>query len=793
MSMKKKLLSLFLAICLVVAMAPSVYAASDDVPGSDGMVIAPNPTAGDEHFTDQYHAGTDFADMKYVAVSEEEMLAAIDAVRELIGDAKNAQTVEELFKTAADKFMTIQANVQLLNIYTAQDVNDKESADLYETEYALYMEIFDPFIFLVKDILNSPCKDYFVEQEKLTQDDIDSYLEYGGMSDEEKALNAELAGIDAEYWEAYYDDSATFKYNGKTWDATSLEAAFEDGSVSEKDYDIISEALNGIYYGKVGEVYMHALRLNQALAALDDEVDNYVDYAYDYVYSRGYDVEAAKAFVAAIREYVVPLADDLYTLYGIDANSDMNKYQEIFEGSYSDDATLSSIRPFIADMSDELLEAWDYMIGHGLYDIEARDGKADQGFTTQIDAYGSPFFFNNPYGYVGDFTTIIHEFGHYNNAYWHASGWNDGSCSTDVAEVHSQSLELLFTQYYEEFYGDMAPCFTDFVLFNIISGALINGALFAELEIYAYTTPDVTVDQICAKYLELSKAYGVEDTNRYGWLDIPHLTIQPMYYISYATSGIGALYFYSYALENGFDAAVDQYLDFVAQSPYDYFQDQFENVCGVDPMDPDYVKVIVDTLYEDLDIENRINPMFYSDVEKGSEYFDLITNMTIAGSFVGFPDGTFRTNDPATRAETAQMLYNSLGGGEVVDTDYFTDDDGTWYEVAANWCADYGIFCGFEVNGETLFCGNRGINRQELTTVFCRVVALLGIDTTPKSAATFADADLIADWAAASMQWYYENKMLPVDENGNVNPEKLMSRYHLASYANNIFYVMQNS
>lgn len=790
--MKKKLLSLLLAICLVVAMAPAAYAASDEVPEGDGLVIAPNPNAGGAHFTDQYHAGVDFEDMKYVAVSEEEMLAAIEDVRALISDAANAQKVEELFKVAADKYMTIQANVQLLNIYTAQDTTDEESAELYETEYALYVEIFDPFIFLVKDILNSPCKDYFVEQEKLTQEDIDSYLEYGGMSDEEKQINAELAGIDAEYWDAYYDESTTFEYHGTTWDAESLAEAQQKGSITEADYNAISDGLNDAYYQKVGEVYMHALKLNQGLADLDADVDNYVDYAYDYVYSRGYDVETAKAFVAAIREYVVPLADDIYTLYSIDANSNFDKYQEIFEGSYSDDATLDSVRPYIAKMSDELLEAWDYMIGHGLYDIEPRDGKADQGFTTQIDAYGSPFFFNNPYGYVGDFSTIIHEFGHYNNAYWHASGWNDGSCSTDVAEVHSQSLELLFTQYYGDFYGDMAPCFTDLVLYNIISGALINGALFGELEIYAYTTPNVTVDMICDKYLELSEEYGLGDTNPYGWLDVPHLTIQPMYYISYATSGIGALYFFSYALENGYDAATEQYLSFVAQSPYEYFQDQFDTVCGVDPMDPEYVEVIVDTLYEDLDIENRINPTYYSDVDQSNEYYDLITDMTMAGAFVGFPDGTFKTYNPGTRAETAQMLYNIFGGGEEPTKDYFPDDNGTWYEKAVNWCADYGIFYGCDVNGETVFWGDRAINRQELTTVFCRVAGLLGIDTTPKGTMDFADADLIPDWAADSMQWYYENNMLPKDDNGNVNPEKAMSRYHLASYANNIFYVMQN-
>ncbi len=762
--MKKKLLAALLAVCLVVAMAPSAYAADSDVPGDDGvgsgdgMVISPNPNVSGRHFTDRDHSDLNFEDMKYTAVSEKEMLDSIDAVKALIGDAKNAQKVEELFKVAADNFMTIQANIQLLNIRTAQDTTDEESADLYESEYALYVEIFDPFIFLVQDILKSPCKDYFVEQEKLTQDDIDSYLEYGGMTEEEKQLNTELSGIEDEYWEAYYDESASDK----------------------------------AYYKALGEVFMHALSINKALADLDEDYDNYVDYAYETVYSRGYDVDTAKKFTEAVREYVVPLYYDMYDLYGIDANVDFTAYEDYFNGDYSGKDTLDAIRPYIEKLSPELLETWDYMIGHGLYDIEARKGKADQGFTTQIDAYGAPFFFYTPYEYVGDFSTIIHEFGHYNNAYWHASGWNDGSCSTDVAEVHSQSLELLFTQYYENFFGKMAPCFTDMVLCNILNGAIINGALYGELEIYAYTTPDVTIGMINKKYTELCDEYGVEYENPNEWLEIHHLTTQPMYYISYATSGIGALYFYAYALENGFDAAVDQYLTFVSQSPYDYFQDQFENVCGVDPLDPEYVELIVDTLYEDLDIENRAHPKYYSDVDEDNEYYDLVTDMTMAGCFVGFPDGTFRTDNPGTRAETAQMLYNTFGGGEKAEKDYFTDDNGTWYEDAVNWCADYGIFFGCDVNGETVFWGDRAINRQELTVVFCRVMDLMGIDTTPKSTTKFADAGSIADWAVDAMQWYYETQMLPMDDNGNVNPLKAMCRYHLASYANNIFYAQQN-
>ena len=750
--MLKKLLSLLVALCMVLALAPAALAADA---GADGLTGGPARETG--YLEDQPHADLDFEDMKYTAVSEEEMTEAIEAVRALIGDAQNAEKVEELFKAVAEKFMTIRANIQLLKIYTGQDTTNEENAELFKSEYALYLEIFDPFLFLVQDILKSPCKDYFVEQEKLTQDDIDSYLAYGGMSEEEKALNAELSGIEDEYWAVYFDETLD-----------------EDG-----------------FYKALGEVYMHALTLNNALVKLDDSYDNYVDYAYENEYERGYDVETARKFTAAVRENIVPLCNDMYDLYSLDANSDFDAYQNIFYGDYTGKETLDAVRPYMEKLSPELLEAWDYMIDHGLYDIEAREGKTDQGFTTRIDAYGSPFFLNCPGGYVVDFTTLIHEFGHYNNAYWHASGWNDGSCSMDVAEVHSQSLELLFTQYYGDFFGDMAPCFTDLVLYRILGDAIINGSLYGELEIYAYTTPDVTVDMISEKYVELCEEYGEEYGSPYEWLLVHHLTTQPMYYISYATSGIGALCFYAYALENGFDAAVDRYLDFVSQSPYDYFQDQFEAVCGVDPLDPAYVAEIVDTLYEDLDIENRANPVFYSDVDKDDECYGLVTNLTMSGVFGGFPDGTFRPDALATRAEAAQMLFRIFYGGEEIATDYFADDNGAWYETAANWCADYGIFLGVHGNGEDLFCGDNAISRQELTTVFCRVVNLLGLDTTPMNSAGFADADQIADWAVDSMEWYYENDMLLMDDSGNINPKRAVDRYTLAKYANNIFYVIQ--
>jgi len=84
----------------------------------------------------------------------------------------------------------------------------------------------------------------------------------------------------------------------------------------------------------------------------------------------------------------------------------------------------------------------------------------------------------------------------------------------------------------------------------------------------------------------------------------------------------------------------------------------------------------------------------------------------------GFPDGTFRQNSPATRAEVASMIYrliDVIGRRPVTTTPAFTDvRDDAWYARAVNTLASMEIVVGYP---DGTFRPNQPITRAEVTTL----------------------------------------------------------------------------
>lgn len=724
----KKLLAALLALCMVVSLAPAVLAAGDD----DTAVRETNV------FSDYPHEDVNFEDMEYVPVTEEEFLAAIDDVEALIEADASVQEIEDAFHVVTDMMQTFSSDLNLLNILTSIDVTDEDSLELYLSTYDVYLACYDPFIYLIQDILDSKAADKIISDDNLTASDIEYYVNYGGMSDEEAALLSEISGIDSAY-----DQAAN---------AGDLE-----GMVN---------------------VYMESIRLNKALAALYPQYDGYADYAYEQVFGRDYTPEEAETFFAAVKKYIVPLARQISYAEDYDLAQDPVAAGDLLYSDYTTSETLDVIRPYIGQLSSELLETWDYMIDHHLYDIEYRETKYDGGFTTNIPTYGAPFFFNSPYGEFYDFTTIVHEFGHYSNFYWHPHTWNDGTCSFDVGEVHSQALELLFSSFYEDIFGDAANIAMDELLNNMVIGGILNGALVAELELYAYSTPDVTIDMINEKFLEIAHEYGLKGYD-YAFIGIPHMTQSPFYYISYATSAIGALTFWNIAQEEGLDTAVDQYLAFMACPYYDAFQDQFMDICGVNPMDPEYIAEIAKNVSSILNLEERaqdgMRMYYFDDVDMDAWYYEYVCTAYENDIMSGISDSTFSPESRTKRAEAVTAICNLLGS-EAPEQDNFKDTAGTWYTDYANWAYENGIIEGMYGS----FNGEAKVTREQVALMLYNAAAYLELDTSVSDEALpFADADKIDSWAEDALVWCVDNAIFEGSGN-HLNPTSAIQRGELA-------------
>ena len=76
-----------------------------------------------------------------------------------------------------------------------------------------------------------------------------------------------------------------------------------------------------------------------------------------------------------------------------------------------------------------------------LYDVEASSLKYPAlSFSAPLPAYNDAYIYSSPYETVSDYSTLLHEFGHYNYYYHNPAHPFDSRDITDVSEIMSQGL-----------------------------------------------------------------------------------------------------------------------------------------------------------------------------------------------------------------------------------------------------------------------------------------------------------------------------------------------------------------
>lgn len=635
---KKRLISLLLAALLALSMVPAALAADSDVRETD-------------FFTAQPHSILRFEEMTYEHMELEPFLEEAEAIRALLKSSSNAGTVRQRYDALADRLDLAVTMLTLAMIRSCQDTGDQEMAD--EVTYAtlLCTDMQDAYILLGRDVLSSPCGGFL--KERLSAEEIAAYLSYASLNDEDRERISRETELINEYMSAYPQISV--EYQGQTWRQEDADAALLSGTLSMEAYDELSTALAQARNAALGEIYLELAELRRELAQ-ESGYDGYAAYCYEAVHWRDYAPEDLQDFYEAVKSYIVPLYEDLYTLYLSEA-AHGTAYTD-----YSGDAALDIIEPYMGRLSSEMDEAFTYMREHGLYDTALSRTKGNMTFTTILFSYGAPFYFGSPGSTPGsgiyDFCTTVHEFGHYNHFYWHPYDWltSDGP---DTSEVHSQGLELLFSHFYPEIFETGSDEVTLYQLVFLLSN-IADGCLHDELEQYVYETEDVTLEQINRKYRQLCGEYGMVDPEDpreqlYSWVDVNHLFTQPFYYISYAVSAAGAFSFWLDAQEDYF-AAVDEYLTFTALDTDEGFQASFEKLGMDNPLSPAYLEHLAGTMRDVLEVDARLEAIPPADI-MGVEWFaDAVFELYAAGILEKDEDGCLRPFDSATWDDAAGLL-----------------------------------------------------------------------------------------------------------------------------------------
>ena len=366
-------------------------------------------------------------------------------------------------------------------------------------------------------------------------------------------------------------------------------------------------------------------RIYDELTHLRDEMgrklghEGYTPLGYYRMKRNCYTKEDVESFRAAVRKYLVPLADRVF-------RAQAQRIGVAYPLSYADNALkfrsgnprpqgtaddiIAQGKKFYDELSPETSEFFQTMLDNDLMDVLATEGKAGGGYCTGIMDYKVPFIFANFNGTQGDVEVVTHEAGHA-FACWMNRDRVPGSYvwpGMEACEVHSMSMEFMAWPWTEGFFGPDTKKY----LYSHLAGALTfipYGTLVDHFQHEVYANPDMTPAQRHAVWKELQQTYMP-------WVrldgDIPffadgeawqrqsHIYGAPFYYIDYCLAQTVALEFWA-LLQKDKEAAWEKYMAYTKQGGSRTFTELLENA-GLDtPFDEKCLREVCETASAWLD------------------------------------------------------------------------------------------------------------------------------------------------------------------------------------------------
>lgn len=522
------------------------------------------------------HSGLTFEEMKELTYDKDKLYGDVEELTALAeaalesGVAAEEERVLALYEEIVDEITRAETCYVISQITYYSNVFDEESG---ENQQAILEDAID-----MQDksytALAKVCQSVYRETMKTVLESalVESLAEYEEMTDEEKELYLKENSLEQEFEQAAQDDY-TFEYYGEEW---NFERLLNEGAMLDRDSYI--DVYQGLYQEKnsvLGEIYLELVKLRNERAKLD-EYENYAEYAYEALYVRDYTLEDVEELFEEIKKRVVPAFADAQEIY----------YSMDFSALYDlPDTTakerLAKVRLYLDEVDPDMTESFDYMEEYQLYDMDPGAGKADTGFTVKLPYYNDVFIFDSPYSYYYDYTTAIHEFGHYNYMFHNMEDILLEQNNIDLCEIHSQGLEMLYYDYEDEFLEGEAGDLFQFIEVYQMAQNTIQAALISEFEIQVYENPDMTLEDLNKLYLNLSKKYGIYYDSRitelYTWTDISHIFSSPCYYIGYSTSAFSSLDLLTLSEENRHEA-VEKYMELTTLPTYAPYCEAIEYV-----------------------------------------------------------------------------------------------------------------------------------------------------------------------------------------------------------------------
>lgn len=551
-------LAFLLCICITLVSLPSCLSITriantfeqmvEEIVGQQETTAKENAVLGNELSPDLL--------LQYT-LSESDRLAFAEKLaycRTITLEGTDTEAIDAAWEELEDLYYHIATQSQIAYILYCWDQSSEEFSDAYLYASEMSNELYNDYMALCQEIdaSNSPYRDAFFED--WTVDEMEEMRAY---SEELSALYDENDRILVEYRALADDDS------------------FDD---------------------KAAELYYQTVINNNRIATLKGYSD-YYQYAYEKIYLRDYGAEDAKLLHGNGKQEILSLYRSSLNRFS-NQYAELNSFEKTFISSFLqndyDKLSTNYVMEYVNSLPDDMkasmltmFEAENSLFANGEHSYQGA-------FTGWLYEYGRPFCYFGP-GYQSS-STVIHELGHYYAEQFQM----DEDLAMDLAEIHSQGNEMLFLVYLKDHVSKgVYEALSSYLLVDSLLTVLMC-LVIDEFEMKVYqnadtiTDPKKDLDRIMREVIDRygGDSFFMENISDPYWY-WRRVTIEsPVYYISYAVSGIVAIELYAEALID-YDLATQMYRYLAEEArPSQGFLEVIRAAGLLTPFDPDiYVSI----------------------------------------------------------------------------------------------------------------------------------------------------------------------------------------------------------
>lgn len=146
-----------------------------------------------------------------------------------------------------------------------------------------------------------------------------------------------------------------------------------------------------------------------------------------------------------------------------------------------------------------------------------------------------------------------------------------------------------------------------------------------------------------------------------------------------------------------------------------------------------------------------------------------------AGLMNGYGSSLFGKNDPITRGQMVQILYNYYGEDCGTNSGFSDVPSSAWYAKAVTWASKNGVVSGYS---NSTFGPNNQLTREQMVTILYNVAGRPATNTS--ALAQFNDRGQVAAYAANGFSWAVSNKVVSGTSNTTLSPRGTATRAQVA-------------